>query len=152
MGCISMNSREAATAIRRRSLSAPMKWLASHKLIIGPTLDFGCGHGYDAYCLGIAAYDPFHKPDKSVLLRTYDTVTCIYVLNVIKNPEERNEVVKKLLGLTKPGGTCYTAVRRDRQNLNGLTKSGTWQGWIEPASPWKSLVRNSRFEIFTRRM
>ena len=39
-----------------------------------------------------------------------DTVTCSNVLNVIAEPEIRQEVIKGRYNLLKPNGTCYITV------------------------------------------
>ena len=44
-------------------------------------LDFGCGRGTDAATYGMDAYDPYWRPEKPT--GPYDTIVCIYVLNVV---------------------------------------------------------------------
>lgn len=132
------------TAINRRSLSAPAEWLLDRGLIQRPCLDYGCGHGFDAYFLGIDAYDPFWRP--SLPNGLYRTILMTYVLNVIPSPCRRRQVVARALGLLEGGGDLFVSVRRDRRNLKGRTRLGTWQGWIDLEYP--VLVSNSRFAIY----
>lgn len=60
-------------------------------------LDYGCGRGDDVRllrCLGYNAvgYDPYWQPNYDILDQ-YDVVFCNYVINVIENPAEREEVL-----------------------------------------------------------
>ena len=50
-----------------------------------------------------------------------DTVTCSNVLNVIAEPEVRQEVIKDLKRYLKPGGTCYITVYEG--NASGTGKA-----------------------------
>ena len=122
------------TAIKRKGLSAPTEWLRSEGLIKGRILDYGCGRGSDAILLLntfplIERYDPYYFPFTPK--RKYDTIICNYVLNVIPDVYDRLEVLKGLRGLIKKGGVIYISVRRDKKNLKGYTRSGTWQGLVE---------------------
>ena len=84
-------------------LSDPLK----EKIPLGSHgLDFGCGTGpaladmltQDGY--EISLYDPFFYPDKNVLLKQYDFVTCTETAEHFHNPcKEFN----RLDGLLKPG-------------------------------------------------
>lgn len=105
------------TAITRKKESAPMRWLHDQDLLIGECLDYGCGKGKDAEVYWMDKYDPhFHimLPSKK-----YDTITCIYVLNVVDWLEELT-VMKKVKSFLKKDGVAYFVVRRD---LKGDTKS-----------------------------
>jgi len=131
------------TAIKRKTLSAPLKWLLSKNMISDTHLDYGCGRGDDADAMGFAKYDPWYFPilpeDK------YDTITCLYVLNVIKTKKERNEVLKKIKSYLNPGGVAYIAVRRDIKK-EGKTSIGTHQYNIELNLPL--LRQASGFAIY----
>ena len=77
-------------------------------------------------------YDPYYFPEYPH--RKYDTITCIYVLNVIQNEKERDDVVENIQDLLKLKGTAYIAVRRD------IPKNGTEsQVWVELDLP---IIRN----------
>lgn len=117
------------TAIRRVKLSAPMKYIP----LVGRVLDYGCGRGFDCDTLQVEGYDPHWRPTPPC--GEYDTIYCNYVLNVIADPQEREKVVATIVGLLAPGGVAYISVRNDRDHLNGWTKTGTWQGYVELPYP-----------------
>ncbi len=100
------------TAIPRKALSAPTRWLQQAGLIDGrPALDYGCGRGKDAELLGLAAYDPHHGP-KKVPDGWFEVILCTYVLNVV--PEaEATQILDRLRQLLTPSGVAYVTVRRD---------------------------------------
>lgn len=50
------------TAIRRKDISLPTKFLVKENLIKGMVLDYGCGYGFDADSLGFEKYDPRFFP------------------------------------------------------------------------------------------
>ena len=119
---------EHKTAMSRVAASAPMKWLASQERIVGNALDYGCGKAYDAreYCM--KSYDPHYYPIMPD--GRFDTITCNYVLNVIKSPVERLRVLTDIRDRLARGGKAYITVRNDRRALCGITAKGTWQGHI----------------------
>ena len=106
----------ARTAISRKYPSAPMRWLSSLELLRGRTLDYGCGRGDDAACFGLECFDPHFSPARPT--GKFDTITCIYVLNVLTRAE-RAAVVAAVLGLLSPRGVAYFVVRRDKFNTKG---------------------------------
>jgi hypothetical protein len=120
-----VENRTYLTAITRNGLSAPVKYLQSQGLLQGRTLDYGCGRGIDCDILKCEGYDPHYHPEAPQSL--YNTIYCIYVLNVIPTAEERDDVLAKIKGLLTPDGTAYIAVRRDKKSLNGWTSRGTYQ-------------------------
>jgi SAM-dependent methyltransferase len=78
-------------------------------------LDYGCGPGPAlAHMLAEAGhavrlYDPFFHPDRSVLARTYDFVTCTEVAEHFHRPAEEFTCLDRLI---RPGGwlaimTCF---------------------------------------------
>jgi hypothetical protein len=66
--------------------------------------------------------DIMHKLKK----RKADTATIANVLNVIKEPEIRKQVMRKVRGLVKPGGFVYVMCYRGRGECSGPTCNG-WQ-------------------------
>jgi SAM-dependent methyltransferase len=132
------------TAIKRTKLSAPMRFLKEEGYLQGSHLDYGCGKGSDANILNIERYDPywFNVP----LVDTYDTITCLYVLNVIPDLSERATVLHELHRLLKPDGVAYIAVRRDRFT-EGWTSRGTWQGHVV-LNLETVHIANGRFQIY----
>jgi len=116
------------TAITRKKLSAPARYLESNALLEGRILDFGCGKGVDVGLLwnkwfDIHGYDPNHKPVE--IKGKFDTIMCNYVLNVLP-PKKVDEVLAKIKNLLAPGGVAYVAVRRDIKK-EGRTSKGTLQ-------------------------
>jgi len=87
------------TAINRDKLSLPMQLLARHNYFDGnfTILDYGCGKGDDvreleAHGLDISAWDPVHRPEGNK--RPVDIVNLGYVINVIEDRRERDQVLK----------------------------------------------------------
>jgi ATP adenylyltransferase len=114
----------AMTAIARSFPPEPLKWLYERGLIYGRTLDYGSGRGcwYDMTC-----YDPHWRPGYPT--GKYDTITCIYVLNVVPAKVEF-KIVKDIKDLLKLGGIAYFAVRRDLPR-EGKAGRGIWQRYVE---------------------
>ena len=102
-------------------------------------LDYGGGRAdtaadylsqYDATNL---VYDPYnrtaeHNKEVIKLIREHggaDTATCSNVLNVIKEPEVRKNVLENIKKLVKPSGTVYiTVYEGSGRGDEGPTKSG----------------------------
>lgn len=117
------------TAIKRNKISAPMKYLMNYFKNGDRILDYGCGRGDDADRLNMEKYDPFYFPEMPT--GEFDKIVCNYVLNVIEDESERCSVIRSIRGLLRKDGVAYVSVRNDRDKLNGTTKRGTWQGFIE---------------------
>lgn len=112
------------TAISRSTPPTPLKWLHDQGLLAGRCLDFGSGRGS---WYGMETYDPHWQP--KMPSGKFDTIACIYVLNVVSQKEEA-QVIRRVLSLLSYGGTAYFAVRRD------IPASGTaTQRWSQPALP-----------------
>ena len=95
------------TAISRNALSLPAKILFTGGIANenDSYLDYGCGRGDDIKFLrelGVPAsgWDPHFAPKEELLVKS-DVVNLGFVLNVIENPEERIEVLKKAFKLAK---------------------------------------------------
>lgn len=98
------------TAIKRKALSVPMRYLKEQELLKGRVLDYGCGRGDDADRLKIEKYDPYHHPEMP--RGKFNTITCNYVLNVISK-EDGDAVIEKIRNKLRKGGVAYISVRRD---------------------------------------
>jgi hypothetical protein len=119
---------------RPRNIGMPYQWLFSQEKKLGfpnrldpdpssnktrvAVLDYGCGRGQDAMRFGFEKYDPNWFPDSvwdPVRLEGhYDFIFCIYVLDVIKEPKIRHEIMKDIRRLLKPGtGEAYIINRCD---------------------------------------
>ena len=133
------------TAITRTRLSAPAAYLKKQNLLKGKCLDYGCGKGFDSRALRADKYDPYYYPDKPGF-RQYNTILCIYVLNVIPNIKLRNNILKSIRKLLTRNGIAYIAVRNDTENLNGYTSKGTWQGII--ILPYAVIHRTKQYILY----
>jgi len=111
------------TAITRRGISAPMKHLIKKELLLGATLDYGCGKGSDAIELEMDRFDPHHH--NVVLRQSYDTITCHYVINTLL-PDDGEDVLRRIKALLNTNGRAYITVRRDVK-IDGFTSRGTYQ-------------------------
>lgn len=95
------------TAIGRNSLSTPMAALNAAGLLEDgvSVLDYGCGRGDDVRALraaGIDAvgWDPHFAPDRSVLAPRH-VVNLGFVLNVVEDPSERCDVLRRAFDLAE---------------------------------------------------
>ena len=100
----------SSTAIARTKASAPARRLFKAGLLKGRCLDYGCGRGKDADTFGMEKYDPafYSKNPRG----KFNTITCTYVLNVVK-PVDMPRILRSIQGLLVPGGRAYITVRRD---------------------------------------
>lgn len=149
------NSYSHLTAKERERLSFPTKFLLNKNLLTGDVLDFGCGFGKDVVLLkakgiNITGYDKHYYPKYPA--KKFDTITCIYVLNVLL-PEEQAIVLMELSQLVKPTGKVFIAVRRDLQfegfRIHKLHQKKTYQCNVVLNS--KSIFRNESCEIYEYR-
>ncbi len=132
------------TAIGRIALSKPIQ-LALMDGVLEPEtelFDYGCGRGDDLRLLetmGIrgAGWDPYHRPDAPV--RPAPVVNLGYVVNVIEEPEERRETLKRAWELAERTliiGARLTAesktLRETEEFADGcMTSRGTFQKFFE---------------------
>lgn len=130
------------TAIARKALSAPMSFLQGKGLLSGVRmLDYGCGKGFDADALGMEKYDLNFVP--RMPKGKYRTVTCIYVLNVVEDPEERRRVEDRIIQLLAPGGRAFIAVRDD------IPEGSRTQWAVEPGGRWDMIKHvKGRFRVY----
>ena len=94
------------TAIRRPSFSLPVRRLIQDGLVdASATLfDYGCGHGQDLVLLGelgvnCSGWDPVHRPEADRL--PAEIVNLGYVINVIEDPRERADTLRRAWDLTR---------------------------------------------------
>lgn len=123
-------SKSGLTAISRKSMSVPCRWLVKNNLVQGKVLDYGCGRGKDVEelkKLGFNAkgWDPNHNDNRAVKRQKYDTILCSYVLNVV-DKQTRNVIIADIKKLLKKGGNAFVAVRRDL-NRDYVSSRGTSQ-------------------------
>ena len=127
------------TAIKRQSFSLPVKCMLRDGLLDTDRtfFDYGCGHGQDLELLSdmsieTAGWDPAHRPAGE--RKQADVVNLGYVINVIEDPQERLEVLRKAWNLCKRVLTVAAQVEfaaPDKvQAVHGdgiLTSRGTFQ-------------------------
>lgn len=146
------NVNSHLTAKERDMISFPSQILFERNLLKGEVLDFGCGHGKDVEILkgrevNIEGYDPYYY--NTYPSNEYDTILCIYVLNVLL-PQDQTKVIYEISTFLKWGGTAYFAVRRDVQfpgyRMHKIHKEKTYQ--CNVVLPFKSIFRNEYVEIY----
>ncbi|MHC4121676.1 MAG: hypothetical protein ACYSWO_29740 [Planctomycetota bacterium] len=84
------------TAIARKTLSKPTRWLLNAGCLQGDVLDYGCGRGGDVKQLEIEGYDPYWQPECPE--GPFDTIMCNFVLNVIEYDDVRRDVLRAIDG------------------------------------------------------
>jgi SAM-dependent methyltransferase len=127
------------TAISRKEPPEPLKWLHDNNYIKGRAFDFGSGRG----CwFGMECYDPYYRPQMPE--GKFDTITCIYVLNVVTE-EEQGSIIENIRKILKPNGQAYFAVRRDIPKI-GKQGRGTIQRYVVLDLP--TLKENSSYAIY----
>jgi diadenosine tetraphosphate (Ap4A) HIT family hydrolase len=140
------------TAKERTKLSVPAHFLLEKNLLQGKILDFGCGFGKDVELLRganfeVVGYDPFYFP--SMPIDSFDTILCIYVLNVLQ-PEQQSEVLMNISKLLKPLGKAFFAVRRDVTfegfRTHKIHQKPTYQCVVK--LPYRSIFQNESYEIY----
>lgn len=130
-----------------------MRDLLGLDLIKGEVMDYGCGRGTDTRVLKLKkfkcdSFDPHWQPkiDKT---KRYDTIICVFVLNVIESEHERARVCRSIYSLLKPGGRAYVAVRRDLRKPDGYTSIGTWQGTVDVPGADLMFEKKGQYALFT---
>ena len=128
------------TAIARSQLSTPMQMLARHGFLDGnhSLLDYGCGRGDDLAILKkaelpVRGWDPYYSPDTD-LSEPADVVNLGFVLNVIEEPEERADALRKAFSLCRKciSVAVMVAGRAQVEGMESyrdghLSKRGTFQ-------------------------
>lgn len=90
-------------------------------------IDYGCGRYFDTYGLPdtVYGYDPYHKRNEALLDNYYDIGICSNVLNVIAEPEVREEI---LFDLARCAETVYiTVYEGDKSGKGKQTGVDSWQ-------------------------
>lgn len=134
----------AKTALSRNNFSRPVQHLLETGILKKNRsfFDYGCGRGDDVAGLtelGFRAdgWDPVYQPDRS--RHTADIVNLGFVLNVIEDPEERNEALREAWKLAS-GALVVSVISVWERPQNGLeafadghvTQRGTFQRYYEP--------------------
>lgn len=147
----------AKTALRRRKLSAPVKWLLDQGLLGQKILDYGCGRGDDVRHLQqlkpqafVEGWDP-HWTEGSAPRDSYDTVLCTYVGNVLPL-RERVELWDQLATYHQfVGSDVFVTVRRDGK---GQTPSQDFEVDVamEHGAAWDLVRSTSQYAIYALRL
>lgn len=134
----------ARTAIGRAEPSRPLKCILADGLLPSGThlFDYGCGRGDDLRhlaMLGIDAsgWDPVHRPEAD--RRRASVVNIGYVVNVIENPAERQETLRKAWALAEQVLVVSARLTLEARSLREstdhedglLTSRGTFQKFFE---------------------
>lgn len=132
------------TAISRTELSRPIKLALADNLLTPdrPVFDYGCGLGDDLRLLNALGFqgvgwDPVHRPDEA--LRRTPVVNIGYVVNVIENPRERQEALRRAWALAEQILIVSARLTLDGRSLDNaqdyadglLTSRGTFQKFFE---------------------
>lgn len=149
------NPHSHLTVKERSEPSFPLRHLLREGLIRGRVLDFGSGLGEDAGFLrqaghDVTAYDPHYAPDQPQ--GRFDTILCIYVLNVLL-PEEQAYALMAVSELLAPTGHAYFAVRRDiqRDGFRNHVKHDVSVYQCNVRLPYQSILRTGHCEIYEYR-
>jgi DNA phosphorothioation-associated putative methyltransferase len=136
------------TAIRRFQFSRPISLAVAHKLIQDDRtiFDYGCGQGHDVGLLQKSGYkaegwDPHFRPDAPV--GSADIVNLGYVLNVIEDPAERTETLRKAFALAEKA--LVVAVRVDQSLEKGLPFQ---DGLITSRGSFQKIYSQAEFRQF----
>ena len=149
------------TAIQRNQLSRPVLVALRDQLLDARKtfFDYGCGRGQDLEYLqemGLSAsgWDPAHSPENPKV--SADVVNLGYVINVIENPEERGQVLRKAFDLAKEllivsamVGFKERATRNSRSHNDGLvTQRGTFQKYFDQAELGEYIARELKRDTY----
>lgn len=123
------------TALKRKTLSVPMRELLNRGIFKGKCIDFACGYGDDFRFLthrdiDIVGYDKYNLEFKNdeLLKDTYDILTCNYCFNVISK-QEHKELLEQIKKLSE---NIYISVRADSKAIKD-----TWI-YIEEYDCWST--------------
>jgi hypothetical protein len=123
------------TAISRKTLPVPTRWLLEQGAIVEPVLDYGCGKCHEInseHFFDCDGYDPYYRPSGLPDGKDYATILCIYVLCTIPTWAKRLSILRRIQSLLYPKiGRAFIAVRNDRpRNGWGRSNRGTYQGRV----------------------
>ena len=151
----SNENKSYLTAIARKTLPAPTRWLMRMGAIRGTTLDYGCGKCHEVnnqflpgHLGWVDGYDPYYRPSGIPSVHTrYQTIICNYVLCVLPTPEERIQVLIDIQHLLTNDGLAFITVRNDfPKKGHGWTSRGTCQAKV--ILPYRSIFISSAFRIY----
>lgn len=142
-----MKHNSHLTAITRKTLPVPTRWLMSQGLIVGKVMDYGCGKCASVNPPHWFNYDPHYQPNANFGTDRFDTIVCNYVLCTLPSVE-RMDVLKHLQVLLRLNGVAYVSVRNDRPKSGwGYSSRGTYQGRVR-GLPLECIRKTSQFRIY----
>jgi len=149
-----MIDKSHLTAIGRRDLPVPTRFLIKNGYLVGSILDYGCGkcHLINNKHFNADGFDAHPSFPQSASIRInmgrYNTIICNYVLCVVPL-EERLPILRTIQTLLTDNGTAYISVRNDKpKNGWGVSSKGTYQGRVRKLM-LPLLYKNSQFRIYT---
>jgi 2-polyprenyl-3-methyl-5-hydroxy-6-metoxy-1,4-benzoquinol methylase len=143
------NHQSHLTAISRKTIPTPVKWVLQNYTISGKVLDFGCGKCASINPSHWDNYDPYYNPN-GIKQKKYDTIFCTYVLCTLPK-SERQQVLKQIISLLEPiYGVAFISVRNDTPKQGwGLSKRNTYQGRATELDKMLLLLySNSQYRIY----
>lgn len=141
-----MKNKSYLTAISRKQLPVPTRWLLSKNLITGNVLDFGCGKCSSINPANWTSYDPHFAPI-NISGSKFDTIVCNYVINTLELPDQV-KVLNEIKSLLSDNGVAYVSVRNDTpKNGWGYSSRETYQDKVEHLKC--EIIRNTaQYRIF----
>jgi len=144
--------KRGQTAITRRRHSKPVALALAHGIIDSSrsVFDYGCGRGEDVKYLTSAriqatGWDPHHQPETPI--SPADVVNLGYVLNVIEDPDERDETLRRAFGLARCA--LVVAVRVEK----GLDIGSEFSdGFLTSHGSFQKLYKQSEFKDYVERL
>lgn len=139
-----MNWNSHLTAISRKALPVPTRWLLSQGMIHGHVLDYGCGKCKplnDAILAkvpsvkSVNSYDPHWSPNEIIGPNNhegwYDVILCTYVLCTLPEGPEL-DILRQIRKHLRKNGIAFITVRNDEpKNGYGRSSKGTFQRKVE---------------------
>lgn len=146
-----MKDKSHLTAISRRSLPRPTRWLMDHHYVLDhpyiTTLDYGCGKCASVNPKTWHNYDPYYAPNGISPNGKYLIIICNYVL-CVKTQRERIKILRKIRSLLCKHGLAYISVRNDKPKKGwGCSSRGTYQGRCQKL-PLPFFYSTSQFRIY----
>ena len=150
-GARNMKHNSHLTAIARKTLPVPTRWLLQHGMLTGSVMDYGCGKCASVNPPGWFNYDPYYQPNANFGTDRFDTIVCNYVLCTLPN-RERMDVLKHIQTLLRLNGVAYISVRNDRPKQGwGISSRGTYQGRVRKLPlPILRNVKQYRIYLLTK--
>lgn len=130
-GATDMQTARGMTAIRRTAMSRPVTTALRDGVVDLTTtvLDYGCGRGTDVRSLrtvGVTStgWDPIHQPDADVF--PADVVNLGFVVNVIEDPQERVEVLRRAWSLATKALVVAARLKHEQNNPSLVPLADGW--------------------------